>query len=181
MADLSRIDNSDGDALWRITDQDYVLAAAGSALTNSTAETVLASTTIAADTLESGTTVHIRAFVVTSASNSTDTLTVRLRMGTTTLTGTALVSTAAIDQVNGDQCVIDFTVVCRADPSAASACVGFGMFSDPDAAGTAMKTASIAATNFATNGALLVEVTGEWSVANAGNSCAAQAMAVRIR
>jgi hypothetical protein len=44
----------------------------------------------------------------------------------------------------------------------------------------ALKGAFMPATNFATNGALLVEVTGKWSAASAGNSCRLDILTVEV-
>ena len=146
--------------------------AAGTALTNSNTETVLGSVTLPANTVKAGTGVKIRYQVVATATNSTDTLQLKLRIGPTTLTGTAVVTTTAVDVTNNDIATADIEFVGRAAPGAAAACVAFSNYNNPGAAGTAAQvTGYMGSTNFATNGALLVEVTGTWSVANAGNSC----------
>ena len=49
--------------------------------------------------------------------------------------------------------------------------VGVGFYNDPGATGGAMKTSFLGSTNFATNGALLVEVTGQFSTTSGSNSC----------
>jgi hypothetical protein len=54
-------------------------------------------------------------------------------------------------------------------------------FTGLGAAGTpTARAAYLPSTNFATNGALLMEVTADWSVANAGNSCRLDILTVEV-
>lgn len=146
------------------------MTAAGSALTNSNTETVLGSVTIPANTIKLGTVVQIRYQGIVTADNGATTLTVRLRVGATTLTGTAIISHAATD-TSANHIFTGFCeLVGRAAPGATAACVAKTHYNDPGAAGAAVKAGFMGSTNFATNGALLVEVTGQWSAADA-NSC----------
>lgn len=148
----------------------YSLTAAGTALTNSTTETVLGSCTIPANTIKAGTVVQIRYQGIVTADNGATTLTVRLRIGATTLVGTAVISHAATD-TSANHIFTGFCeLVGRAAPGAAAACVAKTHYNDPAAAGATVKAGFLGSTNFATNGALLVEVTGQWSAADA-NSC----------
>lgn len=160
---------------------DLAQFAAGTALTNTTSETVLGSFTIPANTINAGTVIRIRYQGIATATNSTDTLTVRLRFGTTTLTGTALITTSAVDVANNDIFTGYFELTGRAAAAAAAAIIGSGHFSQPGAAGGALLTAYLGSTNFATNGALLVEVTGQWSVASGSNSCRLDQLNVEVR
>ncbi len=151
----------------------YSAAASGTTHTNTTDETVLGTFTIKANSIKANTIVKVRYSVTTPSTNAADTYTVRLRLGPSTLTGTALITTAATDVVNNDVSVGDFQLVGRAAPGATAECVGCGMYSNFAAtgagAGGAMLTAYLAETNFATNGDLLCEVTGDWSAANAAD------------
>ena len=123
-----------------------------------------------ANTIKAGTVVQIRYQGIVTADNGATTLTVRLRVGTTTLTGTAIISHAATD-TSANHIFTGFCeLVGRAAPGAAAACVAKTHYNDPGAAGAAVKAGFMGSTNFATNGALLVEVTGAWSAADA-NSC----------
>lgn len=158
----------------------YAMAAASTALTNSNAEAVLGSYTIPANTLKAGTVVRVRFQGIATATHTTDTLTIKLRLGATTLTGTALITTSAVDVADGNIFTGELLLTSRAAPSATSALVGVGRYSDPGAAGGAFKTVYLAATNFATNGALKLEVTGTWSVADVGNSCRLDVMVVEV-
>lgn len=158
----------------------YALVAAGSALTNSAAETVLGSFTLPANTIGQGTMVRIRFQGIATATNANDTLTIKAYLGSTTLAGTALFTGAATDVANGDIFAGEFTLVGRAAAGAAAAVVGVGTYNDPAAVGAAVKTAYLPATNFATNAALLIEVSGKWSAANPGNSCRLDVLTVEV-
>lgn len=158
-----------------------VAVAAGTAKANTdTNEAVLGSYTVPANTFKAGTRVRVQAMVRSPTTTGTDTLTVRLRLGTTTLIGTLALQSTAPDQVNDDCSVMDFTFVSRAVPGAAAAIVGHGFLTPPDAAGTAAVGGFLIPTNFATNGALLIEVTGQWSATTATCSCQLESMIVEI-
>jgi hypothetical protein len=158
--------------------------ASGTTHTNTTDETVLGSFTIKANTIKQGTVVKVLFGIITPSTNAADTYTVRLRLGPTTLVGTALITTSAVDVANNDVVVGSFQLVGRAAPGAAAECVGCGMYSNPAAYGAgvggAMLTAYLAETNFATNGDLLLEVTGDWSAANAADQAHLDYMYVEI-
>lgn len=161
----------------------YSNTASGSSLTNSNSETVLGSYTIPASTLKAGSVLRVRALVSVTADNSTTTLTVRLRIGPTTLIGTALIATTATDTSANHIVTLDYNLLALAAPGASAACRGCGYFQEPGAAGGAFKTAVLgtggAGANLATNGALLLEVTGQWSAADA-NACQLEMLTVHI-
>lgn len=171
----------DGTNVVPVSGLDSAMASAGTALTNSTAETVLGSFAIGAGLINAGTIVRIRFQGIAPSTNSTDTLTIRLRFGTTTLVGTALITTSAIDVANNNIFLGYFELTGRAAAGASSAIVGSGHYIDPGAAGGNLKSAYLASTNFATNGVLLIEVTGQWSVASASNSCRLDQLNIEIR
>ena len=154
------------------------LSAAGTALTNSTAETVLGSLVMPAYTLTAGKTLRARVSVRTTAQNSTDTLTVRLRLGPTTLTGTALFTSAAVDQVVEDTCVIDVDIAVRSISTVTGTIVVAGMASPPDATSTAMVSVVPAPFTVDVSVVQRLEVTGAWSVASASNSCQLEMLTV---
>ena len=144
--------------------------AAGTSLTNSATETVLGSVSIPASSLVQGAILRFRAKVKVTANNSTTTLTVRARLGATTLTGTALWTSEATDTSANDIVTVEGELIARAAPAASAAIEGVGTYTEPAAAGAAVKAWTLDAANFATNGALLLEITGEWSAADA-NAC----------
>lgn len=141
----------------------------GTAHTNSTDEAVLTSYSIPANTIKAGTVVKVKFCARVSADNGATTLTGRLRLGATTLTGTALITTSATDTGVDSLFMGEFTLIGRAAPGAAAAVVGMGWFCEPAAAGGAALTANLGSTNFATNGALLLELTADWSAADANS------------
>ena len=145
------------------------LIASGTPLTNSNVETVLTSVAIPASRLVRGSRVRISYKAKVTANNGATTLTTRLRMGATTLTGTILATTAAVDTNVGNIICGEFMLTSRNIPSAATAIEGWGFHQEPAAPGGSMITDSLDATNFATNGILLIELTGQWSAADANS------------
>ena len=148
-----------------------VRTAAGTALTGSASETVLSSYSIPANTIGLGTVIKYRYQGIITATNGATTLTIRVRLGATTLTGTTLIAGAAT--ATGANLIYsgEGVIVGRAAAGAAAACVGNATFYNPTAAGNATANQAItASTNFATNGVLLLEVTGEWNAADANST-----------
>lgn len=145
------------------------LIATGTPLTGSAAETVLTSVSVPASKFSRGARVRISYKAKVTANNGATTLTVRLRMGATTLTGTVLATTAAVDTNVGNIVCGEFMFTSRAAPSAASAIEGWGFHQEPAAPGAAFITDSLDATNFITNGVLLIELTGQWGAADANS------------
>lgn len=148
----------------------YTLLAAGTALTNSTAETVLGSYEIPANGLQAGKVYTLSGAVVATATNSTDTLRIRVRVGPTTLTGTVVADSGAVDVANGDVVAWSLTATVR-NTGGTSVVIVSGFCSAPGAEGTA--TARVAFESLSLDSAVAqkIEATGVWSVANAGNSC----------
>lgn len=148
-----------------------ILSAAGTALTGSASEAVLASATLPASTIKLGTIVRAKYQGIISATTGATTLTIKFRFGTTTLTGTAIISGTATTTAANLIFAGEIEIVGRAAPGAAAACVATATFHEPTAAGAVtVKRAIMASTNFATNGALLLEATGQWNASDA-NSC----------
>jgi hypothetical protein len=146
----------------------YALLAAGTVHSNSTDEAVLGSYEFPRGFWQAGKVVRGRALVRTTSSNATDTLTVYLRFGAVALTGTAVVTTGAVDQANGDGCVIDFEFVCR-DADDSSEIVATAYAPDPDADGIAVKSYFELLTGVDTEASTYLAVTADWSVAHADN------------
>lgn len=158
----------------------YTNTAASAAITNTITETLFdAQYSIPANTLKAGTLVRIRYQGIATATNSTDTLAVKLYIGG--LSGTALISHAATDVANNDVFSGEMSLICR-DAGATGHIVGAGSYkSVPAAAGTATyKDAVLASTVIDTTAAQVVGVSATWSVANAGNSCRLDFLSVEI-
>lgn len=148
-----------------------VATAASTALTGSSAETVVGTATFPANTLRAGTRIKLKYQGIVSATTGATTLTIKAYLGTATLAGTALISGTATTTAASLIFSGEFEVVARAAPGATAACVGHGLFCEPTAAGAVTpKQAILASTSFATNGALLLEVSAKWSASDA-NSC----------
>lgn len=164
---------------WAVANQasvvPFVQIVSGTPVTNTAAETVLASYTIPANTLKAGTRLTVQWMNRVTADAGATTLTTRLRLGPTTLTGTLLANTAAIDTGAAWGSTGNYTVVSRAAPSAASACVGTGFITQfanlnaGAATGAGTGSALIVPTNFATNGPLLLELTAQWGAVDANS------------
>lgn len=155
----------------------YALLAAGTALTNTTDETVLASTSLPAYSLQPGKVYRVKAAVIATATNSTDTLTVRLRVGPTALTGTVCGSSGAVDVANNDVVIIDVELVVR-DADASSVVLAHGTVSAAGAEGTATLRVAFESLALDSGVAQHIAVTGQWSAASASDSCRADALTV---
>lgn len=156
----------------------YVMTAAGTALSNTTTETALGSYTIPANRLSVGSVIRIRYQGIATATNSTDTLAVKLYIGG--LSGTALISAAAIDVANNDLFGGEFTVVVRTI-GASGTIVGYGTYKTTAAEGTAtIKDDFLASTTLDTTASKDITVSGTWSVASASNSCRLDILNVEI-
>ena len=154
-----------------------ILAAIGTILTNSTTETVLATATIPAGFLRPGKVIKFRGIVHVIDNNSTDTLTVYVRLGDTTLTGTAIVTSAAVDVADDDYLNVEGSIrVYDYGTSQTAYCEA--TYTGPDAAGTAAQGAADEVGTLDLTADLLLELTGEWSVAHADNECRAVAWEV---
>lgn len=145
----------------------------GTTSESSSSEQVLKSHSIPARAPQAGKAFRFSAAVRTTNENSTDTLTLKVRLGPTTLTGTTLVSTGAVDQVDNDISQITGTIVFR-DVDGASVIEAWGTYTDPDAEGIAVKAwaEKITSLDLDPPAATLLELTATWSAAHADNDCA---------
>lgn len=139
-----------------------VATEAGPSLTGSSTETVLGSVTIPANTLVKGSVIRASFMArVTNQASATD-LTTRVRLGGTTLTGTVLLADTASAPANTARVAGTLELAVRDDPGASVGITGHGDYNSAAAAGAAVLRALLDPTNFATNAALLLEVTGRW-------------------
>lgn len=140
----------------------------GTTHTNSTDEAVLASYTFPANSWQAGKVYEFVAACEVPDNNSTDTLTLRVRIGGTTLTGTAIFTSGAVDSADGDIAVIRGTLVVRdADSSSTVAYAVLG--SNPDAATIAAGAHAGTVASLDATAAIYLELTADWSVAHADN------------
>lgn len=143
----------------------YAQTAASSAHTNSTDETTLATVTLGGAKFRKGDVIKVRAQGIATATNSTDTLTVKLYLGTE-----VICSTGAVDVADNDIWFIDADIVIRTIGASGSivACgvVGLGVEGTVTA-----KPFKLAAATEDISGDVACKVTADWSVASASNSC----------
>jgi hypothetical protein len=119
--------------------------------------------TVKANTLKAGTVLRGKLFVdVINAAAGTATLTINLRLG-----GTSLVATTAVDPALNDWHSIDFEITSRVAPSGASALVGKFKWVTSTGGTNVAKEIILQSTNFATNGALILDCQAKWSAADA--------------
>ncbi len=144
-----------GAAYTAISASDNLLASAGASGYVDFAQTL----SIPANTIKAGTRVRIRALVLANQVDGTDTLEVKITLGTTVLiTATAFDPSAVTDYVQ-----LEFEVIGRAAPGATASCVGMGKWVTSDNGTEILGHAIMAATNLATNGALVAKVSAKWS------------------
>jgi hypothetical protein len=153
------------------------ITADGATHTNSTDEAVLASYSFPANSWQAGKVYKFDAAVECPSTHASDTLTLRVRIGGTTLTGTAMFTSNATDVADGDIAVISGTLVVRdADSSSTVAYMIAG--SDSDAASEVMGAHAGTVASLDATAPILLEVTGDWSAANAANQVNALAFNV---
>lgn len=144
-----------GRAYSAISATDNLLASAGASAHVDHAQTY----SIPANTLKANSVVRISGSIAVTNADGTDTLETKLYIGgTTLLTTTAFDPSAVTDYVN-----FEFDLVCREDPSADSSFVGKGEWVTSDSAVLIWGSAILAATDLATNGALVIKVSSKWS------------------
>lgn len=143
----------------------YTQTAAGTALTNSTTETVLSTFTAPANLFAAGDRIRIFAQGIATATNSTDTLKAKLYIGST-----AICDTGALDVANNDIYIIEAECVIRtAGANGTIVGAGYGFIGTPGTANT--KPFNLASTAIDTTASQVISVKGTWSVANSGDSC----------
>ncbi len=154
-----------------------VATAASTAISNTTTETMFDNfITIPKNSIIPGSLLRVRYQGIATATNSTDTLTIKLYLATATtagaITGTTLISHAATDVANNDVFQGEYELAFRTI-GASGTVVGCGTYkSVPAAEGTmTIKDDILASTTVDTTGTLYVGVSAAWSVASASNSC----------
>lgn len=124
--------------------------------------------TIPANTIRAGSIVHIRAMVRVSDGATTETLIARLRLNG--LAGTLLGATNNVDVATADMAIFDVFLEGHGAPGASVEVSWSGFvtnFAAVDASPSIRLASGVA--NFATNGALDIVMTAQWTGANAGD------------
>jgi hypothetical protein len=153
----------------------YVSVAASTAITNTTTQTAFdTAVTLAANTLKVGSRIRVRAQSIATSTNSTDTLNMIIRLGTTDL-----LATGAVDVANNDVGYIDAEFVVRTI-GASGTMVGVGQTALGVPGTVTAKPKALASTAVDTTTALSVNVTATWSVASASNSVRLDVMDVEV-
>lgn len=156
----------------------YVMTAAGTALTNTTDETALGSYTIPANTLAAGSLIKVYFQGIATATNSSDTLAVKLYIGG--IGGTALITSAAVD-VSDNNLFFGTTNIIVRTAGSSGTMVAHGFYKTTAAEGTAtIKDDVLASTALDTTVDKAITVAGTWSVASASNSCRLDILTVEI-
>lgn len=158
----------------------YTNEAASTAISNTVTETAFSTSyTIPANSLEPGTLIRIKWQGIATATNATDTLTIKVYVGG--ITGTLLFTHAATDVANNDVFSGEYNLVVRTIGSSGTV-VGFGAGKSIAAAeGTATyKDDILASTTLDTTASKAIAVSAQWSVANAGNSVRLDVLSVEI-
>lgn len=145
-------------------EQLYESVAAGSSVTNTNTITAFTPNyTLAAAALKAGDVIRIHAAVSAPTTNSTDTLTITIKIGTT-----VIVATGAVDVANGDEGVIDAILTVRTI-GAAGTIIGNGNWT-LGVPGTATTRAfTLASTAIDTTATQQIQVFATWSATSAGD------------
>lgn len=153
------------------------LTDAVTAATSNGNHTDFASTySIPANTLGLGSVTKIRGLVRVTDASGTDTLEIKVYIGATTLlTTTAFDPDAANDLVR-----FEFMLTSLAAAGATAAHVGEGVWVTSDGGSLVHGVASLASTNLATNGALVIKASAKWSSNTASTSANLDSLYVEI-
>lgn len=159
----------------------YNSVAASTAHSNTTTEALFDKQySIPANTLVAGTVIKVRFQGIATATNSTDTLTIKLYIGG--LSGTALLTGTATDVADNNIFAGECTIQIRT-AGASGTLVAVGTHTDvPAASGTATQGICeiTASTTIDTTAAQVIGVGADWSVASASNSARLDIMIVEI-
>jgi hypothetical protein len=144
---------------------------------NSTTEGSIARKQFVAGELLPGKVYGFECGVIVNDNNSTDTLTLTVRFGTssTVTSNTAIATSAAVDVADGDVAIVRGTI----EVQSATRYVFRVEMAEPDAIGTiTMKNQGPVLFTAAAGTAYYLDVTADWSVAHADNEVAAMSFLV---
>lgn len=146
--------------------------------TSSTNEVVIDTVTLAAGRLGVGKKYRLSGVVRFPATHTTDTATIRIRMGEVTLTGNIIGTAAARDVANNDIVAYELEITPR---SATNAEVS-GWVTASAASGAAAPLAVFKDVTYATNATnpIFLEVTVQFSVSDAGNSAVSERFSLEV-
>lgn len=145
----------------------------GTTHTNSTDETALATKTIDGAQLKAGDVLEVDFMAVIPDNNSTDTLVCKLYVGTE-----VICTTATVDVADGDVCIIKALIQIRV-AGASGTLVAHGYHIN-DAITTAATLFRKAEASEDLSGDVVIEVTGDWSVAHADNQVNSELFTIKL-
>lgn len=149
--------------------------AASTAITASSTATVFDKTiSIPANSLQPGDVIRVRGSVIATATNSTDTLTLALMLGSQ-----AIITTASVDVANNDIGYFDVDIVIRTN-GASGTMVAAGVQGLGTPGTVTAKPFLLGSTAVDTTAAQAVGIQGQWSTTNAGNSCRLDVLDVNV-
>lgn len=149
--------------------------AASSAITNTITETAFTKkVALPAGALQAGDVVRIRGQGIATATNSTDTLGIKVYIG-----ATEVLAIAAVDVADNDIFVFDEVVQIRT-AGASGTCVAAGVGGTGAAGTITMKGLFKASQAIDTTAQNDVQVKATWSVASASNSCRLDVLDVEV-
>ena len=158
-----------GDKMY-VGGQAKATVADGTSHENTATEGSLDQLAIPANTLVAGSTIRIWASGIVEDNNSTDTLTVFIRLGTSTTVASneAVFTSTAVDSADADVYALNGVIQIRTAGSSGTAVAMFS-FQDPDAAATTPAWQVKASFAVDTTSKLHLDFSADWSVAHADN------------
>lgn len=150
------------------------IVAASSALTGSSTETTLGTFAIAANSLNAGDVIRVRAQLIATATNSTDTLAMKLKIGSVTV-----IAPTAVDVADGDIGYIECDIVVRTI-GATGTLVAAGVQGLGVPGTVTAKPWLKPSTTLDTTAAMDITFTGTWSTTSGSNSCRLDILNVQI-
>lgn len=146
--------------------KEAVQTTASTALSNTTTATTFdKQASIPANSLKVGDRIRIKFQGIATATNSTDTLAIAVKIGATTI-----LSLTAVDVADNNIFIGDMEVQIRTI-GASGTCVGMGWSPAIGATAGAVLSRHLASTAIDTTADNVVGVVGTWSVASSSNSC----------
>ena len=169
-----------GDKMY-VGGQAKATVADGTSHENTATEGSLDQLAIPANTLVAGSTIRIWASGIVEDNNSTDTLTVFIRLGTSTTVASneAVFTSTAVDSADADVYALNGVIQIRTAGSSGTAVAMFS-FQDPDAVATTPAWQLKASFAVDTTSKLYLDFSADWSVAHADNETISNMFVVDI-
>lgn len=144
-------------------------------VTNTTTETTIGSHTLPANTIKAETKIRVRGALRVTGNAGGHTVTLRLKLG-----GTTYMSVATLAMVANDIAVFEAMITGRATPGAAAEVAIDANMTVTQSATPTTSAVVPAPANYATNGALAVSATAQWSAASASDILIGEQFSVEV-